>query len=442
MRVFPSQSSVLSPRHLAPIALLGCMLAIGVCAVVARADDAPAATQPQTIAPAPPQDPVVFLQHLQRRLDNLNLTDDQKDRVKAAMETDQQQATVLQSQLQDARPAVRMQRMAAFTRQVREQLVEILTPQQLLALRPAPASQPAAGNESATPFLQRLHEAIDQLDLTDAQKAQVDDLFKTGEAKVVEIRKDPTLRGDAREVITNLRVQVLQALTPDQRQKLRELMNNAPPDAVPQPGTARTANANQPSMVMTPDNASGQKPAESHKQLSTDAPTLTSAVAGSAAPPFHLLTTGSAEIKSDSFAHRVVVMEFGSLSCPTFRDHVAEMKLLQSKYGDRVYFLLVYTREQHPAGGWESARNDKDGISIPQPPDLPARQAQANQARMALHLTMPIGVDDMDDAITKAYNGFPNATIVIGRDGKITGRQQWTDPSGLPRLIDAAVAGK
>jgi len=45
----------------------------------------------------------------------------------------------------------------------------------------------------------------------------------------------------------------------------------------------------------------------------------------------------------------------------------------------------------------------------------------------------------MDDAASNAYGGFPNATVIIGRDGSIVARQQWTDPSGLPRLIDAAV---
>jgi hypothetical protein len=60
--------------------------------------------------------------------------------------------------------------------------------------------------------------------------------------------------------------------------------------------------------------------------------------------------------------------------------------------------------------------------------------------RQALHITLPIGVDGMDDAVSKAYGGFPNATVVIGRDGRIAGRQQWTDPSGLPRLIEAALA--
>jgi Spy/CpxP family protein refolding chaperone len=428
------------------IALIGCLAAIGVSANTARADDAPAATQPQTAAGAgAAQDPVVFLDRLQRRLDALDLTDAEKDRLRDALAADQQQAMALQGELQDAQPGMRMERIARFVRQVREQLVEILTPQQLLALRPAATSQPAGENPAAMPYLQKFRSAINQLDLSQSQKAQVADLFNQMAAKLQAIRRDPTLRGAGREAITNFRDQLLQILTPDQRQQLRELMLSSPASpASPAPasGAAAAENANKPAVMMTPenqdhsDNAAGAPTAAA----TDDNPAPTTAVAGSAAPPFRLLTPGNAEIKFDSFAGRVVVMEFGSISCPTFRDHIAAMAQLQDKYGARAYFLLVYTREQHPAGGWESARNQADGISVPQPPDMTARQKQAEKVRQALHITLPIGVDGMDDAVSKAYGGFPNATVVIGRDGRIAGRQQWTDPSGLPRLIEAALA--
>jgi hypothetical protein len=53
---------------------------------------------------------------------------------------------------------------------------------------------------------------------------------------------------------------------------------------------------------------------------------------------------------------------------------------------------------------------------------------------------MPIIMDGMDDAVTKEFGGFPNAAVVIDRQGIVFGTEQWAEPTSLRHLIDEAFA--
>jgi len=60
------------------------------------------------------------------------------------------------------------------------------------------------------------------------------------------------------------------------------------------------------------------------------------------------------------------------------------------------------------------------------------------RAQQILHITLPMAVDSMTDQIAGAYGGMPNGAVVIGKDGKIVAREQWTNPDSLRRAIDRA----
>jgi len=78
---------------------------------------------------------------------------------------------------------------------------------------------------------------------------------------------------------------------------------------------------------------------------------------------------------------------------------------------------------------------------VHQPTDIETRMDIAEKAKTYLHISIPLLVDDLEDTAAKAYNGAPNATVILA-GGNIVARQQWTDPSGLPRLIDDALGDK
>jgi hypothetical protein len=92
---------------------------------------------------------------------------------------------------------------------------------------------------------------------------------------------------------------------------------------------------------------------------------------------------------------------------------------LKERYGQRVQFLGIYVREAHPTDGWRMAANDRAGIAIAQPRSTKERTAVAGRCCQALHMTMPLLVDDVDDAVGHAYSGMPDRLYVISREGQV-----------------------
>jgi alkylhydroperoxidase family enzyme len=84
-----------------------------------------------------------------------------------------------------------------------------------------------------------------------------------------------------------------------------------------------------------------------------------------------------------------------------------------------VQFLGVYVREAHPTDGWRMASNDRAGIAIAQPRTTEERAGVAGRCCQALHMTLPLLVDEVNDAVGHAYSGMPDRLYVIGRDGRV-----------------------
>jgi hypothetical protein len=102
--------------------------------------------------------------------------------------------------------------------------------------------------------------------------------------------------------------------------------------------------------------------------------------------------------------------------------------------------LIIYTREQHAAGEWTVDRNKQDDVEIPQHEDLAARIAAAKALRTGSDLKVQVVVDTMDDAALKALVGdAPHcAALVFAPGGRLVGKQQWFDPSGIQALVEEA----
>jgi hypothetical protein len=65
------------------------------------------------------------------------------------------------------------------------------------------------------------------------------------------------------------------------------------------------------------------------------------------------------------------------------------------------------------------ASNDKVGLAFAQPRTTKERTQVAQKCCSALHMTMPLLIDDIDDRIGHAYSGMPDRLYVIGRDGRV-----------------------
>ena len=159
---------------------------------------------------------------------------------------------------------------------------------------------------------------------------------------------------------------------------------------------------------------------------------------GSPVPDTQIIEANGRAFSPSQYKGHVVVLEFGSMSLPVFRSHAPDMEKLRGIEGSRAFFLIVYTREAFPAGDKNVERNRDEGVNIPQAANLDDRKAQALEAQRELRITIPMAVDSMDDSVSNAFGSFPNSTIVIGKDGKIAARQQWTNPDTLRLAIDDA----
>ena len=100
---------------------------------------------------------------------------------------------------------------------------------------------------------------------------------------------------------------------------------------------------------------------------------------------------------------------------------------LYGEYHDRVLFLMVYIREAHPVDGWwlgdglaakfMSRGGFKAATDVYDPKTIEERRAVAGRCENSLQYGIRTYVDEMDDAVNKAYAASPTRLYLIGLDG-------------------------
>jgi len=89
------------------------------------------------------------------------------------------------------------------------------------------------------------------------------------------------------------------------------------------------------------------------------------------------------------------------------------------QYRDRVAFLLVYIREAHPQDGWQVGANLQDNVIVTAPRSTGERSTVAKSCQAGLHLSLPMVIDGIDNAVEAAYASWPDRLYVVGGDGRI-----------------------
>ncbi|HUQ69274.1 MAG TPA: deiodinase family protein [Planctomycetaceae bacterium] len=142
---------------------------------------------------------------------------------------------------------------------------------------------------------------------------------------------------------------------------------------------------------------------------------------GDAAPDFKLQTQdGSQTIQlSRVTGTKPLVLVFGNFTCGPFRSMYPEVDEIARRYRDQATFLAVYVREAHPTDGWAMKSNETAGVRVTQPKSLAERRAVAAQCTQRLKPSIPLLVDDVDDATGHAYSGMPARLYVIDPAGQV-----------------------
>ncbi len=200
---------------------------------MAVADDAPATQPAPTTRPAETGGrarPGIYLNRLHELVNGLDLSADQKPKVDAlfAKATDDIKSAIASAREPGADRQEVGQKIRTIMDSVRNGLKGILSEDQVQSLQSKlPGLAPATARGPAQ-LLQRVTAAFEKLDLSDDQKKQVTDILKASRDKFEKIRgaakTDSTEAHDkVRAAIEETRQKLENVLTPDQKEKFRQL---------------------------------------------------------------------------------------------------------------------------------------------------------------------------------------------------------------------------
>ena len=102
---------------------------------------------------------------------------------------------------------------------------------------------------------------------------------------------------------------------------------------------------------------------------------------------------------------------------------------LYERYHEQVQFLMVYIREAHPVDGWWLGGGlfgwalrmyrSRVATDVYDPQTIEERRAVAGQCDVTLQHGIPTLIDEMDDAVNKAYAAWPTRLYLVGLDGRV-----------------------
>ena len=95
------------------------------------------------------------------------------------------------------------------------------------------------------------------------------------------------------------------------------------------------------------------------------------------------------------------------------------MEAIYTRFRHQVAFFVVYIQEAHPTDGWQVDRNVVDGVFYRQHQSYDERETVAQTCGLDLHITVPMLVDEMDNAVDQAYGAAPERLYLIGTDGRV-----------------------
>ncbi|KAB1070355.1 redoxin domain-containing protein [Tamlana haliotis] len=137
---------------------------------------------------------------------------------------------------------------------------------------------------------------------------------------------------------------------------------------------------------------------------------------------FEATTLDGKTVKLSDFLDKTIVLDTGSITCPMYANTTGPMNLLQKEFPD-FHFILLYVREAHPGGRTKEITTFSEKID-----NAKATSKLYNEKRKVL-------VDSVDGFAHKLYGSMPNMTYVIGKDGIIKFRANWTNINALKKVL-------
>ncbi len=176
-----------------------------------------------------------------------------------------------------------------------------------------------------------------------------------------------------------------------------------------------------------------------HPQASPAMAADASPLLGKPAPDVELRRPDGRPVRLSSLRGRPVLLAFGSYTCPQFRHGAPVLNQLHERFGAQVAFLLVYIREAHPQGEWQSSINEREGVSLPEARSETERAEHAAVCRARLAIPYQATLDRMDAGAEQAFSAFPSRAFVLDRSGVVTFTTALDEASLRPEALAAAL---
>lgn len=98
---------------------------------------------------------------------------------------------------------------------------------------------------------------------------------------------------------------------------------------------------------------------------------------------------------------------------------MGRLEAIYRQYRAHVAFFVIYVQEAHPTDGWQVDSNVAEGILFRQHQDYEERQSVAATCSLDLHLSLPVLIEEIDNAIDEAYGAAPERLYLLGADGRV-----------------------
>ena len=102
-------------------------------------------------------------------------------------------------------------------------------------------------------------------------------------------------------------------------------------------------------------------------------------------------------------------------------------------------FYVVYIQEAHPSDGWQIPPNEQEGVVYEQPKTAEARETLAEACVLHLNISIPTLIDEMTNAVDRAYAALPDRLYLVDAEGRVAYRSG-AGPWGFkPDELEAAI---
>jgi hypothetical protein len=137
---------------------------------------------------------------------------------------------------------------------------------------------------------------------------------------------------------------------------------------------------------------------------------------------FQAVTLKGKEVSLSDYLDKPIVLDTGSITCPMYANTTNDMNELQNLYPN-VHFLLLYIREAHPGEKTKAIQSMENKVE------------HAKSTHTYYNETREILIDSIDGTAHKLYGSMPNMTYVIGINGIVKFRANWTNIDALKTVL-------